>query len=91
MALMCQRRGCINVADFALKLLVPAVGQDPDKSAYGQALVGVVLCEDHIDEVVPGDFLEAAPDLRSVIAISMGGREPDWDAITSTGVSLNSR
>lgn len=92
MAQTCQKVGCTRAATHALQIGVPDV-RDPDSAPpRARVLMGVVVCEEHLEESTPGPFFEASGDtLRPIITMAMGhGAQPDYDRAVMLGVSVES-
>lgn len=92
MSIPCQRLGCKETATHAIKLCVPGVGDPEAAPARGAMLIGLVVCEHHIDEADAAPFFECNGEtLRPLLTVMMaGGPPPDFDRAYVSGVSMES-
>lgn len=87
---LCQKRGCPHQATHALRLCVP--GRDgPDDRAVAHAVLGVKLCEEHLEQDDAGAWVsgEDGATMRGMLILTAGaGAHPDFTRIWSEGVPL---
>lgn len=88
---LCQKRDCPHAATHAVKICVPVLDANRDPSSAAKVLMGVVLCEDHLDEADPQAFLESAgATLKPIITMGNPGRDLDYPRAYIEGVPLTS-
>ncbi len=89
---MCQKTGCTEPATCAFKVCVPAYGKSPRDFAPLEALVGVTLCNRHMNETNPSEWLNANNGAMKTTMTSManGRARPDFPRAYLKQVSINS-
>lgn len=91
MAQMCQKSGCHADATHAIQLGIPTI-TDPDEAMpTTRVLMGVVVCEDHLEEATAESFLEINGDtIKPLVTLNMAPAHPDFDRAVILGVPVNS-
>lgn len=88
---LCQKRDCPHAATHALKLCVPPVDGSPEGIRDATVLLGLTLCEDHLDEADAQSFLDSAgAQLKPLITMGNPSMKPDWPRAYIEGVPLTS-
>lgn len=92
---LCQRAGCARAATHALKVCVPGVDSPEDAPPVADALIGVRVCEEHLDDEdgqrwVTGDPGKAIRPLIAMAAMGAGAM-PAFDRAWVVGVPLDSQ
>lgn len=80
---LCQRRGCPRTATHALRFCAPG---DSAGASTREAIIGVELCQAHVDEADPKAFVEAGPEILTLLGLEPG----DEGLIYPDGILLTS-
>ena len=88
---LCQKRDCPHAATHAVKLCVPPVAGSPEGTRDATVLLGLTLCEDHLDEADAQAFLDSAGgQLKPLITMGNPSMKPDWPRAYVEGVIIGS-
>ncbi len=88
---LCQKRGCIREATQAIRLCVPGLGDPDDAPPKGSVLVGVRVCDEHLDGESAENWVtgETGDTIRPLLTVTMAPNTPDFDRAYLLGVSIH--
>lgn len=91
MTKLCQKTGCSHAATHALQLGVPGL-LDPDEApSRVKILLGVEVCEAHMDGESADRWFAINPTLTALVGMSMGQEaRPDFARAVILGVPVDS-
>lgn len=85
----CQHEECSRKATVAPKLMVPAMHTPINLHSPAFAIIGLMLCKDHYDDLKTEDFLDDS--FKEIMTIATRGlMPPDFDRAFFQKVKLDS-
>lgn len=89
---LCMKRDCPNEGTHAIRLCVPAVASPEHAPAAASILVGVQVCEEHLEADDPQGWVtgDTGRQFRQLLAVAAAGMSLDFDRAYTCGVSVHS-
>lgn len=85
----CQHEDCTRKATVAPKLMIPAKFWSINSHTPAFAIIGLMLCKDHYNELKTEDFLN--DDFKEIMTLATKGKcPPDFDRAFFKEVKLDS-